>query len=479
MGTTYRARDTVLHRTVALKVIGGTLATHPEARERFLREARAAAQFQHPNVAAVSQYGEQEGECFYAMELVEGETLEARIARDGPLPVAETLEIVSQVAQALAAAEARGIIHRDLKPTNLMLAQPDEASGEHAPLVKVIDFGLAKAVSAAAETSGAGGTRGFVGTPSFASPEQFAGSEEGRIDHRSDIYALGATLWYVLTGRVPFVGSTLDEIHRRQFDALPIEQLTAQKVPRIAVTLLSSMLSADPAKRPQSARELLERLERCQQDARLPPAKRTARWGLAVLALAAFAVVGGIWLIQRAPTVTRFGRLDVAVNNAGTEGQPGPVVEQTTESFAATFDTNVLGTLLSMKHELRVMLPQGSGSIINLSSTLGKQGAPGASVYTASKHAVEGLTKVAALEAAESGVRVNLVAPGPIDTGMLPRFTGTDEYKAGLIAGVPVKRMGKPEEVAQAILFLARDQWRLTGLKPHYTPRIEWGWLAQ
>lgn len=157
-------------------------------------------------------------------------------------------------------------------------------------------------------------------------------------------------------------------------------------------------------------------------------------------------------------TVKRFGRLDVAVNNAGTEGQPGPVVAQSAESFAATFDTNVLGTLLSMKHELRVMLPQGSGSIVNLSSTLGKQGAPGASVYTASKHAVEGLTKVAALEAAESGVRVNLVAPGPIDTGMLTRFTGTDEYKAGLIAGVPAKRMGKPEEVAQAILFLASDK---------------------
>ena len=155
--------------------------------------------------------------------------------------------------------------------------------------------------------------------------------------------------------------------------------------------------------------------------------------------------------------VERFGRLDVAVNNAGTEGKPGPVVEQTSESYAATFDTNVLGTLLSMKHELRVMLSQGSGSIVNLSSTLGKQGAPGASVYTASKHAVEGLTKAAALEAAGSGVRVNLVAPGPIDTGMLTRFAGTDEYKAGLIAGVPAKRMGKPEEVAQAILFLSSD----------------------
>jgi NAD(P)-dependent dehydrogenase (short-subunit alcohol dehydrogenase family) len=156
-------------------------------------------------------------------------------------------------------------------------------------------------------------------------------------------------------------------------------------------------------------------------------------------------------------TVARFGRLDVAVNNAGTEGKPGPVTEQSEESYAATFDTNVLGTLLSMKHELRVMQPQGSGSIINLSSTMGQRGAPGASMYTASKHAVEGLTKAAALEGAEFGVRVNAVAPGPVETEMLNRFTGGADRKAGLIAGVPLKRAGKPEEIARAIVYLASD----------------------
>src|ERR1700726_2376687 len=128
-------------------------------------------------------------------------------------------------------------------------------------------------------------------------------------------------------------------------------------------------------------------------------------------------------------TVARFGRLDAAVNCAGTEGTPGPVTEQTAETYVATFDTNVLGTLLSMKHELRVMLAQGSGSIVNVSSTYGRAGAAGASVYVASKHAVEGLTKAAALEAAESGVRVNVVAPGPIETEMLKRVTGNEEKK--------------------------------------------------
>jgi NAD(P)-dependent dehydrogenase (short-subunit alcohol dehydrogenase family) len=157
-------------------------------------------------------------------------------------------------------------------------------------------------------------------------------------------------------------------------------------------------------------------------------------------------------------TVQRFGRLDIAVNSAGTEGKPGPVTEQTAETYAATFDTNVLGTVLSMKHEMRAMQGQRHGSIVNISSTMGHKGAPGASMYTASKHAVEGLTKAAALEGAAFSVRVNAVAPGPIETGMLNRFTGTDERKTGLIAGVPLRRAGAPEEIANAIVFLASDQ---------------------
>jgi NAD(P)-dependent dehydrogenase (short-subunit alcohol dehydrogenase family) len=161
-------------------------------------------------------------------------------------------------------------------------------------------------------------------------------------------------------------------------------------------------------------------------------------------------------------TVARFGRLDAAVNNAGTEGHPGPITEQSAASYAQTFDTNVLGTLLSMKHELRVMQAQGSGSIINISSTYGHLGARGASVYSASKHAVEGLTKSVALEAAGSGVRVNAVAPGPTETAMLNRFTGSAERKAGLVAGVPLQRVGEPDEIANAIVFLASSKSSFT-----------------
>ncbi|MFL9485275.1 SDR family NAD(P)-dependent oxidoreductase [Chitinophagaceae bacterium LWZ2-11] len=174
-------------------------------------------------------------------------------------------------------------------------------------------------------------------------------------------------------------------------------------------------------------------------------------------------------------TIARFGRLDVAVNNAGTEGQPGLVTEQTAETYAATFDTNVLGVLLSMKHELRIMEAQGNGSIINISSILGQKGWEGASVYAASKFAVEGLTKSAALEVATKNIRINAVAPGPIQTGMLDRFAGNEENKAGLAAGVPVQRLGTPDEIAQTIVFLGSNKASfITG----HTINVDGGKLA-
>jgi NAD(P)-dependent dehydrogenase (short-subunit alcohol dehydrogenase family) len=157
-------------------------------------------------------------------------------------------------------------------------------------------------------------------------------------------------------------------------------------------------------------------------------------------------------------TVARFGRLDAAVNNAGVEGETGLIQDATVENFRAVYETNVLGVFLSVKHELRVMAGQGSGSIVNIASTYGHKAALGASAYVSSKFAVEGLTKTVALEQGNSGIRVNAVAPGPIDTGMLDRFTGTAEGNDALIATVPLLRPGNPEEIANAIAFISSPE---------------------
>src|SRR5213080_3565280 len=263
-GVTYLAVDNVLRRRVALKVIDVPAAARGShfMRERFLREARAAAALRHSNVAAIYQFGASPngGRCFYAMELVEGETLETRVRRDGPLNPKLALEIAIQIARALMAAAAQGLVYRDLKPANIMLTSGNAETAELE--VKVIDFGLAKAIA------DAGGemdlTHGeFVGTPSFASPEQFG---TGPVDARSDIYSLGATLWFALTGLPPHSGKTIEEIRERQTrDDLPIAQLVARKVPEPVVKLLRSTLAIDPSKRSASARELMEALESCRR----------------------------------------------------------------------------------------------------------------------------------------------------------------------------------------------------------------------
>jgi serine/threonine protein kinase len=271
MGVTYRAIDTTLQRRVALKVIRPAIAARSaEARERFLREARAAAALRHKHIATIFQFGirEESGQCFYAMELIEGETLEERVRRAGPLDVRTTIEIAQQIASALAAAEKRGLIHRDLKPANLMLVNPDDAeevgtSDCVIPTIKIIDFGLAKALNGPVDpmrlTHG-----GFIGTPAFASPEQF---EDAALDARADIYSLGATLWFALTGKTPFSGHSVEEIHRaKQADALPAEQLKAAHVPHRLRSLLRSMLAVEPAARP-TMRDLAARLERCAAEA--------------------------------------------------------------------------------------------------------------------------------------------------------------------------------------------------------------------
>src|SRR5438552_15702715 len=307
MATTYRARDTVLNSTVALKVIDRKVAQTPGVRSRFLREARAAAHIHHPNVARVSHYGEQDGECFYVMELVEGETLEAKVRREGPLPLALALETIEQVARALAAAEACGVVHRDIKPSNIML---ESDPGGSAPIVKVIDYGIAKVLAPEAERGAEQTQTGFIGTPAFASPEQFAQSGETRLDTRSDIYSLGVTFWYLLSGRVPFVGRTLEEIRGRQAESLPVEQLKGLDVPARIFALLKSMLAPDPKDRPQSARELLSAIHRCHSkfsaEARLRRRRFAVATAGAVFVIAAIAF--GTWLYQHAQFSGEFER---------------------------------------------------------------------------------------------------------------------------------------------------------------------------
>jgi serine/threonine protein kinase/Tfp pilus assembly protein PilF len=319
MGVTYRATDTTLRRKVALKIIKiDVVKRSVESRERFMREARAAAALRHENIATVYQFGirEETGQYFYAMELIEGETLDQRVHRAGPLDARTTIQIGQQVTSALAAAEKHGLIHRDLKPANLMLVSSDgETAGADrvAPstptqrrgrkttlfavaaslrpgahrnpeklLVKIIDFGLAKALHTETDPQSLTHER-FVGTPAFASPEQF---EHSTLDVRSDIYSLGETLWFALTGKTPFAGRSVEQIHRaQQSHRRPTEQLKAAHVPSRLRSLLESMLALEPASRP-GTHELAARLQRCSPEARQLRHKRVA------LATAALLILG-------------------------------------------------------------------------------------------------------------------------------------------------------------------------------------------
>ena len=260
MGVTYKAFDTSLRCPVALKVINAAFLDSDMARQRFLREARAAAGLSHSNVASVFHLGEEGGNYFYAMEFINGETLEAFVRRRGPLPPALALKITLQVARALRAASREGLVHRDIKPANLMLVREDDEEGDTADpdiQVKVIDFGLAKATRKdGADSSATITVAGFVGTPHFASPEQL---EEKTLDARSDIYSLGVTLWYMLAGRPPFSGSMVQIMNQHLTRKPAFEQLP--DLPVEVVQLVEHMLEKDPAKRPQTAAELRREIE--------------------------------------------------------------------------------------------------------------------------------------------------------------------------------------------------------------------------
>src|SRR6266705_45274 len=279
----------------------------PGVRSRFLREARAAAQIHHPNVARVSHYGEQDGECFYVMELVEGETLEAKVRREGPLPLALALEVIEQIARALAAAEACGVVHRDIKPSNIML---EHDPGGCAPIVKVIDYGVAKILAPDSKLSAEQTQTGCMGTPAVASPEQFVSVGQTPIDTRADIYSVGATFWYLLSGRVPFVGRTLRELHERQQEPLPVDQLKGLHVPARVFALLKSMLAPAPKDRPQSARELLSAIHRCYTKFSAEARLRRRRFAVvaAVATLILVTIAFGTWMYHRAQSSAQIDR---------------------------------------------------------------------------------------------------------------------------------------------------------------------------
>jgi serine/threonine protein kinase/Tfp pilus assembly protein PilF len=291
MGVTYKAFDTNLRCEVALKVIHPRDLADETSQARFLSEARAAAQLRHRNIASVFHLGSKRDEYFYAMELVEGQTIEEWVRHKGAIDCVVALDIALQITRALIATGTRQFVHRDVKPSNVMLCT--EADG--AIVAKLIDFGLVRDITD--QSAGGNSVRtGFIGTPHFASPEQFTGKTT---DARSDIFSLGVTLWFMLTGKVPFDG-TREEIQRQQLSgALPLEQLKG--MPRTVVDLIKHMLEIDPAKRPQSPAGLKEQLNNCIEA--IDPAKQKQRRRFAYSALAAaviiFSALTVAYLLQR------------------------------------------------------------------------------------------------------------------------------------------------------------------------------------
>jgi serine/threonine protein kinase/TPR repeat protein len=253
MGITYKAYDTNLHCAVALKIINSTYLENDTARQRFLREARAAAALRHPNVATVFNLSTDQDNYFYVMEFIDGETVDAYVKRKGRLDPVEVLNIALQVARALAAADRQHLVHRDLKPSNLMLVDQEGES-----VVKVIDFGLAKSAKGGAEDTGTLTVEGFVGTPHYASPEQV---EETELDIRSDMYSLGATLYYMIVGKPPFSGSVGQIMSQHLYKPIALEPLT--DVPACVVSLLQRMLEKDRDKRPHTPRDLQNAIVEC------------------------------------------------------------------------------------------------------------------------------------------------------------------------------------------------------------------------
>jgi len=269
VGVTYKALDVDLRCPVTLKVINERYLSEESARLRFLREARAAASVRHPNVASVFHLGRTGEDYFYAMEFVEGETLEGLIKRSGPLEINLALEIATQVASGLAAVYKRKLVHRDIKPSNIMVSF--EEAG--AVAVKIIDLGLAKVVNEPDSQTASSMPGAFAGTPEFASPEQFAGIGA---DIRSDLYSLGITLWEMVTGKTPLRGTPGEVMYQHQHTPLPLEEL--KRAPQPLVVLLEALLEKDPGQRFQDPGELLKAIPTI--TGRIEAGRRITREGL-------------------------------------------------------------------------------------------------------------------------------------------------------------------------------------------------------
>ena len=329
MGITYKAFDIDLRCPVTLKVIGGRYLGDESARLRFLREARAAARVRHSNVASVLHLGKSEGNYFYAMEFVEGETLNHLINRFGRLDIKLALEIAGQVAAGLAAVREQNLVHRDIKPTNIMVRLKEE--GDIA--VKIIDLGLAKTLDESASEAGISSPGAFVGTPEFASPEQFAGVG---VDIRSDLYSLGVTLWVMVAGQAPFRGSTAEVMYQHQHAPLPLEQLKG--VPQPVVALLGVLLEKDPARRFQKPTNLLNALSK------VTDALKARR------------------------TITHQGLRDISDQRLGAPGKAIEVVTNVREAIAARRVRPILW--------LALILVIGGGAIFALNIFFGSKGPP-------------------------------------------------------------------------------------------------------
>jgi len=252
MGMTYRAWDSQLEREVALKLINPHLLDKPEHASRFMREAKIAAKLQHPHIAAVLHQGQEGAAWFYVMELIEGENLHAYIQRVGPLSPVHALQITRQILDALSAASRFHLIHRDLKPSNVMLTA---YSTQREPFAKVIDFGLAKLLDESPDAELTGGA--FLGTPEFCSPEQ---CNREAVDERSDLYSVGITLWYLLTGKLPFTGGMLEVVRAQTEQPPPLEEL--DEAPRALVYLVERLLAKRPSERPADASAAILELDK-------------------------------------------------------------------------------------------------------------------------------------------------------------------------------------------------------------------------